>query len=377
MLTASGSSNTLTVHGRRAAAQLKLTEMLAAVGKGEFVQPTETTVDTWVNQRLNAWVAAGEIGGKTEEGYRRAVDNHIVPHLGTRTIQSLKPLCIDRWHTALRSGGLSARTIGHAHRVLGKALREGVKFGTLVKNVCSSPSGGQRAPKVDRQEMQILTGAEVLGVLGKLRAHNDRRGHRGRPFRLGRTLFPKVIIALFGGLRRGEVLALRWRHIDLDAGIIKVREALEETKKYGLRVKPTKSGAGRRDITLPDVAVQALVEHRREQLEVRMRLALGRLTDDALVFPALDGGYQSPNNLSGDWREFRLATNGPKVGFHSLRHSHASMLIAANVDIVEISKRLGHADPSITLKVYAHLFRSDNSKSAAAINATLARLGKG
>ena len=108
-----------------------------------------------------------------------------------------------------------------------------------------------------------------------------------------------------------------------------------------------------------------------------MCLGLGRLTDDALVFPALAGGYQSPNNLSGDWREFRLAIHGPKDGFHSLRHSHASMLIAANVDIVESSKRLGHADPSITLKTYAHLFRSDDSKSAVAINTTLTRLRQG
>ena len=172
---------------------------------------------------------------------------------------------------------------------------------------------------------------------------------------------------------RAELLAVGH---DLDAGVLSVRQALEETTKYGLRVKATKTGAGRRDITLPDVAVEALAEHRRDQLEVRMRLGLGRLTDSALLFPALDGSHQSPNNLSGDWREFRLAIDGPKVGFHALRHTHASMLIAARVDIVEISKRLGHADPSITLKVYAHLFRSDDSQSAQAINATLTRLGK-
>lgn len=110
-------------------------------------------------------------------------------------------------------------------------------------------------------------------------------------------------------------------------------------------MKGVKSGAGRRDITLPDFALKALAEHRREQLEVRMRLALGRLTDDALVFPALDGTHQSPNNLSGDWREFRLAVKAPAVGFHALRHTHASMPIAGGVDIVEVSKRLGSCRP--------------------------------
>jgi len=141
-----------------------------------------------------------------------------------------------------------------------------------------------------------------------------------------------------------------------------------------VRIKSTKTGAGRRDITLPKIVIEALTQHRREQLEVRLRLGLGKLTGDAFVFPALDGGPQSPNNLSGDWREFRVAVKGPQVGFHALRHTHASMLIAERVDIVEISKRLGHADPSITLKIYAHLFRTDDSGSAAAINAALERL---
>jgi integrase len=162
--------------------------------------------------------------------------------------------------------------------------------------------------------------------------------------------------------------------VDVEAGVVRVREALEQTKKYGLRFKATKTGAGRRDITLPDIAVNALREHRREQLELRMKMGSGKLSDAALVFPALDGGPQRPDNFSGDWLAFRTAAKVPDVGLHTLRHTHASMLIAANVDIVEISKRLGHADPSITLKVYAHLFRSDDSKSAAAINATLARL---
>src|SRR5216683_619518 len=227
----------VTVKGKRADAEAKLTDMLAAVGRGEFVKPTQISVSEWVNQRLDAWVAANEISGKTEEGYRRAVDRYIAPHLGARTIQSLKPLCIDRWHTTLRANGLSARSICSAHRVLGKALREGVKFSVVVKNVCSSPAGGQRAPKVERQELEILTESQVASLLDGLRSRHERRGHRGRPFQLGRTLYPKVVVALFTGMRRGEIMALRWGHVDLEAGIIKVREALEETKKYGLRAK--------------------------------------------------------------------------------------------------------------------------------------------
>jgi len=199
----------LTVRGKWADAQTKLNEMLSAVGKGEFVKPSKITVNEWVNQRLDVWVASKQIGGTTEQGYSRAVDRYIVPLIGARTIQSLRPLCIDKWHTELRAMGLSARTIGHAHRVLGKALREAAKFDAVAKNVCSSPAGGQGAPKVMREEKQILTADQVKSLLEKLRERHERRGNRGRPFQLGRTLYPKVIVALFTGMRRSEILGLR------------------------------------------------------------------------------------------------------------------------------------------------------------------------
>lgn len=93
------------------------------------------------------------------------------------------------------------------------------------------------------------------------------------------------------------------------------------------------------------------------------------------MFPALDGGPQSPRNLSGDWAEIRDSIGLPGVSFHALRHTHASMLIDAGIDVVRISKRLGHASPTITLTVYAHLFKKRDGKSADAINTALASMG--
>jgi integrase len=155
--------------------------------------------------------------------------------------------------------------------------------------------------------------------------------------------YPKAVMALFTGLRCGELLALRWRNVDLDdAREIKVREALEETKAHGVRFKATKTKSGLRDISLPDIVVETLRDHRRGQLEMRMAMGLGKVPADALVFPAVDGGPQAPRQLSGDWREVRAAAGVPDVTWHALRHTHASQLIAAGtVDIVTISKRLG------------------------------------
>ena len=142
---------------------------------------------------------------------------------------------------------------------------------------------------------------------------------------------------------------------------------LEQTKKHGIRFKVPKSRAGRRDLTLPDALVDALREFRREQLELRLKLGAGKLPDDALLFANPEGEPRAPSSVSRAWSD---ATG---VGYHNLRHTHASQLIAADVDIVTISKRLGHASPAITLAVYAHMFNKTDAKAAAAINAALNR----
>jgi integrase len=122
---------------------------------------------------------------------------------------------------------------------------------------------------------------------------------------------------------------------------------------------------------MPDEVVEALRAYCRDQLELRMQLGQGRLPDDALLFAKLEGEPRSPSAVSRAWSDFVGRIGLPDATFHNLRHTHASQLIDAGVDIVTISKRLGHAKPDITLRIYAHLFRKDDSKAAAAINAAL------
>jgi integrase len=350
--------------GTRREADAKLIELMAAVGKGSYVERSKITVAAHVRTRIDQWEAAEDISAKTAERYRELAENQIVPHLGAKLIQKLKPIDIDEWHTALKTkgrkdgeGGISNRTIGHAHRVLSKALREAARHDLVIKNVAAE----EGAPKVDDDEMIILAPDQVAALPTTL---------------AGRRIRYAAITALFTGVRRGELLAFRWLHIDLDAKVAKVRESLEATKAHGLRFKKTKTKNGQRDLTLPDIVVDALKEHRREQLEQRFALGLGKMPDNALVFPGLDGSPVSPAAFSAEWRDVADAIGLTGVPLHSLRHTHASQLIDAGVDIVTISKRLGHASPAITLKIYAHLFRKDDGKAANAINAAMAAMGK-
>jgi integrase len=346
--------------GTRREARIKLAELIAAVGGGTYVEPSKLTLAEHVRARVDQWETSGAISARTAQRYRQLLDGQIAPHIGTRLVQKVSTVDVEAWHATLRTegrsrgdGGISPRTIVHAHRVLSHALDDAARHGVVGRNVAKL----QPPPKVPVREMVILDRDGIDTILSKLPGHE---------------MYARVIVALFTGMRLGEILATRWRCVNLDRKAILIREALEETKAYGIRIKAPKSRAGRRDIGLPEVVVEALREHRREQLELRVALGLGKMPDDSLVFPTLDGGPQAPSAVSRAWGLVADALGMPEITFHGLRHTHASQLIDAGVDIVTISKRLGHASPDVTLRVYAHLFRRDDDKAAAAINAALA-----
>jgi integrase len=352
-----GKRHTQMFDGTKEEAEAKIRDLLGSADKGQFVEPSKIVVADFVRSRVDHWEASGEITARTADRYRELVENQIVPHLGAKLVQKLRPLDIEEWHTTLRNsgraddkGGLAPRTIGHAHRVLGKALSDAVRNEVTIKNVVAA----QSPPKVGDEEMVIVK--DLPAFIERLRPHR---------------LFVPAMISLFTGMRIGEVLALRWGRVDLDRKVIEVREALEETKTHGIRFKAPKTKAGRRDITLPDQLVDTLREFRKDQLELRIKLGSGKLAPGMLLFAGVDGAPPSQKRISKAWSDFADQIDMPDVGFHNLRHTHASQLIDLGVDIVTISKRLGHSKPDITLRIYAHLFRKDDSKAAAAINSVL------
>jgi integrase len=254
--------------GTKREAQIKLASLIAAVDAGSFVEPSKITIVEFVRQRVDAWQASGAISAKTAQRYRELTENQIL-HIGAKPLQKLRPLDIEAWHAALRKSGLAPRTIGHAHRVLSKALKDAVANDMLMKNVATA----KPAPKVDDDETVICQ--DVPGLMEKLKSN-------------ARLHVPGTV-ALFSGMRLGEILALRWGRVDLDRNVIQVREAVEYTKAHGLRFKLPKSKAGRRDVTMPDLLIETLRDYRKAQLELRMKLGAGKLQDDALLFADLEG----------------------------------------------------------------------------------------
>ena len=154
---------------------------------------------------------------------------------------------------------------------------------------------------------------------------------------------PIALLALATGMRRGELLALRWSEVDLDGGVVTVERSVEETGT-SLTIKPPKTEAGNRAITIPANAVTMLRAHRAEQM--RLRLALGQGGAPVLVFSTIDGKMFFPDDFSKTWQRIVTARKLPKVTFHALRHTHASILLAQGVPVLTVSKRLGHSKAS-------------------------------
>lgn len=351
---AAGTRHSKIFRGSVTAARKELRRLIKSVDDGLHVAPAKLTIADY----LSDWLANDtRISPKTRERYQQLARRQINPYLGSAEIQKLRPADVNRWHSALLKTGLAARTVGHAHRVLHRGLGRAVALELASRNVAYAVS----PPKVDQAEVKILTPEQVAEVRTKLADH---------------PLGPVAEVALGSGMRRGEICALIWSAVDLTTGVVQVARSMEETAA-GLRTKEPKTARGRRSIALPKVAAEALREQYRRQLAQRLAIGIGRPGDDDYVFPkptSPEFAPWPPDQLSRDWARVVGGRQLPRVSFHALRHTHASTLIAAGVDILSISRRLGHGRASVTLDVYGHLVKRNENEIMAALDAALGSL---
>jgi integrase len=344
-----------TVRGTKRRAQEELTKLLAAVDGGSAVDPNKETVAAFLDRWVRDWAEANT-APTTLERYSGLIEIQIKPGLGHLPIQGLRPVDLNQMYGALLRNGLAPRTVGNVHRLLHRVLGHAMTWGVVARNVASLV----RPPRVETTEVEILKVGEVEALLDRL---------------AGCALYVIAVFGLASGARRGEMLALRWGDIDFATGKVRIERSLEQTRAGGLRFKGTKTRSGRRTISLAPAAIAALRAHRKAQQERWLTLGLGRVSDDALVFAAWDGKPRSPGALTQAWSR-TMVQFGMRITLHALRHTSASMLIAGGADVITVSRRLGHASPTITLGVYGHLFSNTDDRTVAIIETALTGSGR-
>lgn len=345
--------------GTKREAEAELVRLKAAADRGDYVDTSKTTLSEFLD-RWETW-ASTQVSAKTLERYKGLATHHIRPHLGSLRVQRLKTVHFAELYGRLQKpkpegAGLAPKTVGHTHRLLHRIFDCAVKWGVITNNPVSLAD----PPRVTRREITILSPDQIDTVITALR---------------DRYLHPITVIALATGMRRGEIVALRWRDIDLDGGKIRVERSLEQTKGR-LAFKSPKTAAGRRTVSIPASVTAELRDHWNRQQQERLAFGHGKARPDDQVFPSWDkDGNPSllpPDRISSAWAKTIAALKLPQVTFHALRHTHASQLIAAGLDVVSVSRRLGHSSPTITLTVYAHLFADTDERAAAVVETALA-----
>jgi integrase len=329
--------------GTKREAQVRCAQLIAEAQGGATVDPSRITLAQYLNRFERDWVSLHTTVASAQR-YTRSLA-YARRHLGNRRLQALRPADLAALYATLSRAGLAPRTVKHAHNVLHRALEQARLWGLLRDN----PAEMAKPPSIPDEERAILQPESARDLLERLR---------------GQPLYLLASLALATGLRRSEALALRWRDVDLDAGRLTVEQALEQTATHGIRTKGPKTRHGRRTISLPAHIVAELRSHWRAQQEQRLALGMGKSPLDGFVLAAIDGRPQSPDAISTAWGRAMDEIGMPEITLHSLRHTHASMLIAAGVDILTISRRLGHANPTITLSVYGHLIHGTDNRAA-------------
>lgn len=327
-----------TVRGAKRDAQRELRRLLGQVDDGIQVDAGKLSVGIYLDQWLEGH--GPTVTAATRELYQRVIDRHIKPVLGAAPLAKLTSHQVSAFYGQQASqgradgrGGLSALTVRNVDRVLHAALKDAVR----TRLIAANPTEFAKVPRVERRARRALSDDEYLALLD---AAEDTR------------LKAPLVTILGTGLRRGELLALTWRNVNLDADTLQVIQAIEETKAHGLRIKEPKSAAGRRRVDLPAFVVKVLQTHRRQQREEHLAFGLG-WTPDTLVFPGDLGEIWSPGSFTKAIT--RLAESvGVKFSPHAGRHEHFSRLLAAGCHPKVAQIRAGHSSISTTMDLYSH-----------------------
>ncbi|MFW6047195.1 MAG: tyrosine-type recombinase/integrase [Candidatus Woesearchaeota archaeon] len=318
---------------------------------GIVTDPNNYTVREYLLQWLKDY-AELNLSPTTYDGYSMIINTHLIPALGQLKLKNLKPMHIQSYQSKkIRSGrkdgqegGLSKKTLLQHHRVLSKALKQAVQWQLINYN----PAQAVPAPSPEKPEINTLTKEEIDTLLD---ASN------------GKWIYNFIFVAVYTGMRRGELLGLRWKDINFNDKKIYIRQTLVTKSGEGKVFKKPKTKTSVRQIDISDRVIEVLKKVKKEQVEYRLLFGPDYNENLNLVFCNETGYPFSPDTPGRRFKRIAQKINLDNYTLHDLRHSHATLMLKAGVHPKIVQERLGHSSINITLDTYSHVIPSMQKES--------------
>jgi len=328
------------VRGTKTEAQKVLASLLTELDNGTYVEPDKITLSEYLRDWMQTYVEAN-LSPTTVDSYGINMEKHIIPHIGRILLQELKPMHLQKFYKVMlesgRSdgkGGLSAKSVRYIHRNIYEALEHAVRMQMISRNVAALVT----LPKVKPYKAKVYTEDQLVVLM---------RAAQGTEMEL------LIALAVALGLRRGELLGLRWADIDFENKTLTVSNNLVQTMKGSVNKDP-KSESSNRTIDLPESLIVLLKKHKKIQSENRLLLGSSYKTDGHVCCKA-DGSSYCPGYYSKKFKKFLKEKGLSHIRLHDLRHSNATLMLKYGVQPKVASSRLGHSSIAITLDLYSHV----------------------
>lgn len=326
-------------------AEAALRKILAAIDDNKYVEPSNETFSSYVEHWFSAYYQK-RIKETTAATRRNLLDVHLIREnpYANKPLSKITTEDIDDFYSFKIDQEYSTSYIRKMHQMLHQAFQQAVKW----KKISFNPVADSTPPSVKSKEMKIWSLDEINAFL----AHSKNDKH-----------YILFLLAIYTGMRRGEILGLKWSDIDFDKKVINVQRSLAYIPEKGYVLTSVKTKSSRRQIPIPNKVVKELLQHKKVQSEQRLRLGEAYQNLDSVVCTEI-GTQQDPRNVIRVFRRLCKSANVTPIRFHDIRHTHASILISEGVDIVKVANRLGHANPKITLGIYSHLIPNEDNNVA-------------
>ena len=315
-----------------------------------------------LTQYVSHWLddKAHEVAPSTLRRYRADIERFVIPSLGAIRLADLKPRDLKQAYSSWqktrrdgRKGQLSSQTVLHAHRVLHHALAVAVRYGDIARN----PADAVTLPKATKREMRFFNEQDAGALLNAAQ---------------GTSMEVPIMLGLGCGLRRNEILGLRWRDVNLDRQLLTVAQSMDFERSAGFRFKRPKNEKARA-VRLCLLVSESLRRHRASQNHKRLKKGPAYKSTFDLVVCEDDGSPMNPNAFASAFRQIVKKAGLADCGPHTMRHTWATLALAGGCDALSVSRALGHFDPGFTLRQYGHVLPSMQEQTAAMVDATLRR----